>query len=461
MPDDIFPHPHEDESAEDPFTGPTDDIDEQSVGASPMNPLADARAPKKRLALFAIIAGIALIIVFFLLSGGGDEPAAEAGPDSQPTPDVVRDDGTARAQPREEPTAESIDEASRPTQRNRNSQQVFINPDDFAQPEVDSPAQRPTQAGQQPARTRAPGSAYPNPQNAPQNAYQGQSYSAPQGQGAAGPATDEEIERQARLERERRSAEQQRAEEQARLEEMAAEEERLRSAGTLIAENSGLDRSMSAGAASPAGSSRFGIAPAGRSASPAGGLAPSAQPEIVPGTKVQATLTSEFISDIEGGGQVEARLSQPLRSDGRTILPAGTRAFGIATATSPSAGRDARVAITFNTFVTPDGEVIRDVVGQAGDPETLAMSIEGDVDNRYLERVTRGVLSTAVDLALTSQADERRSTFEAPSPQDQAINDARRRAAAIINGPIGDEQSVDSAVRLEQGQQIVIIFGLR
>lgn len=469
MMNEMFPHPHEDESAEDPFTGPADSYSEQSLGASPMNPVAAARAPRRRLALFAIAGSIALLAVFFLMSlrsrGDGDLDA----------PIVTGHiDTVARAQPASSASRQDILEISTSswpvTRSSGRSNADLLDPRQLG---VDSLNRPPALGGADPLAPEIPIAAPPTTPEAPlypgdlvtppSQRQLGAVYAPPanaQQSQAPGAFDEEELERQARLDAMREAAERARAEAEAREAARKAEEERLRSRPTLVAEAANL-LEQGAGSARPAGSSRFGLDEEGSGMTEEGvRAAGESNAEITPGTRVMATLVSEFISDAQGGGRVEARLDEALRSRRGTLLPAGTRAYGTAQAAVPSPGRQARVELSFDVFVTPDGTVVRNVKGYAADPETLAFSIPGKVDHRYLERIARGTISTAVDLAITQGAEDRRSAFELPSPRDMAIDDARRRLGAIINGPIGDETSIPPAVKLESGTRFVMIFGL-
>lgn len=182
---------------------------------------------------------------------------------------------------------------------------------------------------------------------------------------------------------------------------------------------------------------------------------------VTPGIRANAVTVNEFIQGLEGSGIVEARLTTSLRDRGRTILPAGTRAYGNATATGGQAGREARVTIQFNVFVTPDGQVIEDqLTAFAADPQTLALSVPAKVDSRFLERFVRGTAASIVDLALTANT-QSRSVFDHPSPKEMAIMDVRQRTASLLGANIGDEQSVRPNVYLPANTSIILVFGLR
>lgn len=469
MTNELFPHPHDDESSEDPFTGPADPYSDQALGASPVNPVAAATQPKRRLAVFAIAGSIALLFFVFLFSSRGSKDAFD-----QPIV-TGQVDVPAQAAPPSEATEQDIEDL-RPSptpviDRNQRRNADFLDPSQlggalppggYPQPSVPQPPSPPASA--QPGTSLAPSSVqaplWPDPGVGSQPpAQQGHIPAGSPAAGVPGALTEDELERQARLDAAREAAERARAEAEARAEWIKAEEARLRSSRTRIAEASG-NLGAAHGAAAPAGPNRFGLDQEFAEEVSASSTSVAERMGITPGTRVGATLLSEFISDAQGGGRVEARLNEPLRSLGQILLPAGTLAYGSARSSVPAPGRQARVQLSFDVFVTPSGQVLRNVTGHAADPETLAMSIPGKVDHRYAERIARGALSTAVDLALTHNLNDRRSVFEAPSVSDMAMDDARRRVHALINGPIGDETSIPPAVKLESGTTFILVFGL-
>lgn len=201
----------------------------------------------------------------------------------------------------------------------------------------------------------------------------------------------------------------------------------------------------------------------------AGGDAPAAGRSgidlfgILPGTRVSAITTTEFIADQDGSGAVEARLTTSLRSkDGRTILPAGTRAFGQARASENSAG-GARVAITFSVFVTPQGRIYREnLSAKAADPETFAMSVKAKTDHRFIKRVVSGLAATAIDYAMTSSDDakNRRSIYEEKSPREEVEERTRERAGAMLTETIGADRGNISTVKLPHNTAVTLVFGM-
>lgn len=470
MTDDIFQDPHTDETAEDPFITPDDDEFEEELGASPVNPVEAARAPQKRKAIFLIGGALAAIaLLFAITTRGGDDPADTAETVTAAEQAGSLDPVVRAEQPARQPAADTRQlieqEPATPAPEQRGTGE-FIDPSDFAaerepssfrpaqgegrtaQPSSSSAAQsgrgQTAQGGDR--QTTEPASPY-----MPPNRTEGQIGDSP-----GVPFSQDELERQARLDAQREAEALRQAEEERLAEYRTSEEERLRGSATLIAGGQ-------IEVQSPAGQSRFGavVQPPVTGTGAAGGEDRSVQSErIIPGTQIPAVLTSTYKSDL-GQGRVQARLNAPLRDrNNAVILPAGTRAFGTASATSPSPGEPPRVTMGFNVFVKPSGEVVRGVTAEAIDPETLASSVSGDVDRHLTERIIRGVAATAVDLALTSQADDRRTAFEQPSAEDLAIQDARQRAAALIEGDVGDENSLDATVTLEQGTTFVLMFGL-
>lgn len=274
----------------------------------------------------------------------------------------------------------------------------------------------------------------------------------------------------------RKEAEMQRIEERKQL-----ERERLRAASTLIAQNDEVLTASAGGAVDPAtrdlimdafgddgeqllsvmgGINETSSAESSLPVPPGTGGNEDPVYNITPGKKVQAVTVSEFISGQDGAGIVEARLTSALRDQGSLILPAGTRAFGDASASGGEPGVEARVAIRFHTFVKPNGQVIRTgLTATAADPHTLSGSVRGDVDNNYVARIARGGAATAIDFFLT-QGTERRSIYEQPSPRDRAIDDARERASGILGAGVGDETAVQSVVKLPMETPIMLVFGL-
>lgn len=479
--DDIFPHPHEDESAEDPFVGPADEYADQSFGGTPVDPIAAATNSRRRLAVFGILTGIAVFIVFFLFarSGGRNQQSQNAAIDGRIDSTVIAAPPTSSA-PVEDPFAAT---PQTPTPYPTGEPNNFIDPsmfgDSYPTPDPYTTPYQPTplappayRSGTYPVPegiSSVPqyGARYPN--SGPTWENPAVSPTGPGSKPSATPLSPEEIERQMELDLQREEAERRRAEREAALEAQRAEEARLRSQPTLVSENRdflqmpsfltpGVSRFRDPQEPIAAPSTRDELRDTGSFES---GVTSEFDHLIIPGTRVHAVLVSEFISDVEGSSRVEARLSEPLRGRNGIILPAGTRAFGtVSAAPLTRGGQDPRVAITFDVFVTPDGRPIRGLRAQAVDPQTLALSVPAKADNRTLQRLWRGILSTGVDLALTANAQDRRTAFEMPSPRDEAINDIRRRAATIIGDPIGDESSIAPAVRLERGTRFMIIFGI-
>lgn len=464
--DEIFPHPHEDESVEDSFTGPIDDYVDQSVGGTPIDPIAAATGSRRRLAMFGILAGVAVFLLFFLFSRGDNDAATTSAPGSGRLDSIVVAAPATVSQPQEDPitTPPVSSSYSSPSSSDAN----FIDPGMFDTPQGTAPYST------SPTAPTIPGSQIPYPYSPTTASPYGPSYGSVPGvtPGATqvpGAYSSEEIERQTMLDLQREEEERRRAELEAALNAQRAEEERLRSQSMIVISNESVINNYNVVAP---GTSRFrdpGETALSTLPSLPTASATEAEPItssnafdalIVPGTRVHAVLVSEYISDMQSAGRIEARLTEPLRGRSGVILPAGTRAFGTASAGAINPGQAPRVEIQFDIYITPDGQTIRGLSGLAADPTTLAMSIPGKADHRTGQRIWRALLSTGVDLALTANAQDRRTAFEMPSPRDEAYNDIRRRAATIIGDPIGDESAFRPAVRLERGTRFMIIFGL-
>lgn len=485
MTDDIFKDPHSDEGADDPFLVPEDEEFEEEVGSPATNPIDAARNPNRRRAVYYVIAAVVFLAVILVFATRGGEDDNEV-----PVAQTQQIDETAVAQ---RPTSDrtqagqllgegentnQIDQPGNEYSDQQGSGAGFVNPEDFGMDDSGGLIDQGTeyspsgqQTGNGTGQTQQGVGEGSQQQGGNVGTTQGQNPYQPM-QGGTGmndlpqPYDQAELDRQARLDAQREAEELARAQEEARLEYLEQEEERLRSAGTLI-----LSGNTGAGAgggpsrvASPAGGdpsvegqSDFVVSPGGAQQVPGSG---SMNEAVLPGTEVPATLLTAYSSQV-GGGRVQARLRNPLRDrNNRVVLPAGTQAFGQAQASAPGPGSPARVEMQFSVFVTPSGDVVRDLQGVAMDPTTMAESIEGDVNNRYPERIARGILSSAVDWLITEQAQERRSTFQEDSPRDEAIRDIRQRAGALIEGPIGDEGSLGAVVELEQNTPFIMVFGL-
>lgn len=313
-----------------------------------------------------------------------------------------------------------------------------------------------------------------------------------------------EVARQARLDslRERARADSARA--QAEAKRRKEEEQRLRQQATLIASNNdvlktategggGLSRFGVQGAMAPivaGGGARMGgsgpgtgatgapvarvgtpvdarmaaaMGAPGQAAGGAGGVSAMGF-DVTPGSQVSAEVTNEFIGDMQGAGPVAVRLTTPLKlRNGRVLLPAGTVGWGTASAASVQAGRRVGLTMSVNQWVLPDKTVLRgQPVGRGADPNTYALSVPAQADWRFVSRAARGAASTAVELALTSQTqNRRRSVFEQPTPYEIAMNRGAQRVSNLLTGGIGDENSLQPTVKLPRGTPVLIIFGIQ
>lgn len=491
--DDIFKDPHADETAEDPYLGPQDEDFEQSLGAHAPDPVAQARAPKKRMAIFMLSAAV-LLVVGLLFLFGGDDPADVAEeedshrvdpveraevPEEEEEEDLLPEEDPSPAEDEESLLPEELRETEEEEEEEPEEDLIIDDPEDEEEAEEPSPEE-------EDLIFDVPDFDEEDLVEEPPDVDEGPD------------ALDaEEVERLRQLEEERqRRAEQERIADSIQ-EAREAKEARLRSHGTQVYSGNVPEP--------PTGESRFDqdAAPAVTAGQPSPGdaamgadllgqdlvdlpgeLSDATQADqffeparegagspasvtrqagdVLPGSQARVTLETEFISDLEGGGQVIATLTTPLISDRREILPAGTQAFGQASVarTGSTFGRDPRVSLDFDRFVTPRNEVVDDLTGYAADPETMSLTIPAESDRRYGERLLRGLASTAVDVGLGSTARGRRSTFEGPSVWDQTIARTQNRAATMIEGDVGDEQTVDAAVTLSQGTSFYLVFGL-
>lgn len=465
-----FPTPADDAS-DDVFVSPQDDLPPGQLGASPLDTAARVRKPKRMRALLVLLAGaLTIILVMVFASKRSVTPAPVA-------PGTVNPNGMVVAPVTTRPVNVDSLTMAKPTSSSASSstldplEVVNAGRGDMPTPPMSGPQASGAPPGSPPVVYDPTGnSARPDPTGAPQGVAPGAasdpfgavlppatppgSFQGRNGESVLPGAQDEAGAAEQRL---RLKAQEHAAKEAALIEYRKTEEARLK-ANTLIAENSSLARPGASGVPSrfgaPSTAGSMGGAQAG-----AGLAGTGTATDILPGTRVEAMTVSEFIGDIEGGGQVEVRLTAPLRSRGHLILPAGTRGFGTASGGTPRPGQPARVTLTVSVFVTPQGDVIRNLSAKGLDPRTLAFSIPAKAMNRYPQRIVRGVLATSVDLALTNGQTQRPSAFEQPSLRDQALNDARRRLGALIGGPIGDENSQPATVTLPANTMIVLSFG--
>lgn len=484
-----FPDPFQSGGDQDEFSGPA--LQNEVGGASNLDPASFSDRGNKKGLLFIAVAVAALVVIIILArTWGGDEQAA-----------VVQDPNVATAPPSSAVEVNPLEQIAQ-MEQNSNSQTTQGKGELIEEREIQNQIARSEEAAGSggalwdvpptaPALGSSGGTAEALPQAGselgvpgliedPSQVATNQAAGQPSGQGATDPVYDAAVAAEdARAQREL----QKQMEKEAREKAKADERKRLREKGTKLAESevSGQDQQVRSALTDALGSSEADQMAAlmNMAQQNAAALDPSTQAPgsavpalpgasggtdrdnvygILPGTRINAVTTSEFISDAEGAGIVEVRLGQALRAGGRVVLPAGTRAYGTASG-SYSVGRQARVSITFNTFVTPDGRVIKNLVGKAADPQTMAMSVPAKVDHRYASRIARGAVATALDIALTKDM-EPRSIYQTPSPREQAIMDARDRLHNILGTSVGDEASTSEAVILEMETPITIVFGL-
>jgi hypothetical protein len=515
MSDTAFPNPQRDETADDPFESPHDEFG-GAMGASPVDPVASARKPQRRTALM-LVAGAVLVVILIMVLGakgkskGATPPPSLAGeqtkraeapvtstPVNQVPPTATPERSAAPAGPIFDPNNLSRSAAPGvPAAPGAPNAPGSLNAPSAPPAGPGSPSSNGARSHASGAETLPTGASLPGRGRARSDdpmaivesgagvSRAGQTPNAPAlsdnplpfpTDGAASvigttAPTGSQASQMLREEaaNHQRAALQEHAAKVAALREFKkAEEARLKGQATKIEENTSLMAAGNGGG----GASRFSAFEAsagspgasGTSAIVAAGIATgqvsaAVKNDILPGTRVSAVTVSEFISDDQGAGQIEARLTQPLKTRSGVLLPAGTRAFGTASGGAPQVGRPARLTVTFDVFVTPKGDVIRGLPAKGVDPKTLSTTVAAQSDQRYPQRILRGAVSTALDLALTAKAQNRPNAFEQPSPRDRAIEDARARFGAIINGPVGNENSVHATVVLPADTEILLQFG--
>lgn len=464
-----FPDPHE-EYENDDF-----EVSDDRVGGSPLD---DANIPKRgsRKGLFGILIAVACVIgVLVYASRDDDTPQVGTQTPTQTEEyQIANSPRRIAVDPSGSPNIienlhlpEDVKESVRQKDRVPNASIVespttvsrpLIDPNEIArQVEANAPATAQKQAEDEvrllwgPEIVPAPGP------EMPANASQ-------VGETETGIGSDFIAAQKAREDSIRRAEEERRQQELEALKE--AERQRLRSRGTLLAQNSAISLE-----ARGAGVSRFvtsrevsaSVAPDGQKAGQASDNAtpnePDAEVVVTPGVRVPAVLVSEFRSSVAGAGAVEARLLTDLVNNGQIILPAGTKAFGQAQTSVPEPGEEARVSITFRIFVTPSGKVLADrLIGHAIDPKTLALSVPANVDHNYTSRISRALLATGLDYLLT-RGSQRRSIYEAESSKDRMVEDARNRVNNIV-GDVGQDSGNGVEVYLPANTPIMIAFGL-
>jgi type IV secretory pathway VirB10-like protein len=482
MSDQFFTNPQDDPAAEEPFTGPIDDSSDEVIGAPGPSPV---NRPKSRrlAAIIAVVSVVALLLFLTIFTRGG---GAGAKGQSQSNPHGSMDTTVAaQIPPGEEASLQDLLDSgsgvadaptvSMPGQSQtgldeRALEQLAVQGEQAAlvPPEVNpfevapgAPDASQASAGLAATGLTDPMTGLPLSMESP---------SAPMptmtAEGEASPfpetnaATHADLARQEALDRKREEAELRKQRAQELAEARKAEEERLRR-GTKIAEG----QVASAQAGAPGGD-EGGFADDARPSSanaarPQGGSRELAQ-AILPGTRVPAVLESRFSSDVEGG-QVVVRLAAALRGKNGVILPAGTKGFGVATATGGTAGQPARVAIAISTWLTPPPEerTIRDEIpARSQDPNTQEMAIPAKVDRHYGERVLRGALNTTIGLAIASQGEQRRSIYDQPSIKEEVLQDTRKTVGAILGADVGNADTVKPTIHLEQGAQFFLLFGM-
>jgi hypothetical protein len=184
-------------------------------------------------------------------------------------------------------------------------------------------------------------------------------------------------------------------------------------------------------------------------------------------THARAEMMSTYNSAYPGAGPVQARLTSPLRVDGKTVLPAGTIAQGQATGSIGGAGVPARVQMNFTRFTLPNGRVVTGLNGMAGDPRTLTVSVAARTNNRYNQRLALLGLSTgSAALVATLNPDNRGVTcsltgcVEQRSALTTVLDNAGNSLQQIFLGNQADPNDVPVEVVLERGTEFIILFGL-
>ncbi|THK34140.1 conjugal transfer protein [Ensifer sp. MPMI2T] len=182
---------------------------------------------------------------------------------------------------------------------------------------------------------------------------------------------------------------------------------------------------------------------------------------VVQGTIISAAL--ETAIDTELPGNIRAQVIEPVFSfDGsRILLAAGTRLVG--TFSNRMDIEQTRVLITWNRAVTPDGKSIAlgstgaDLLGRAG--------IEGNVDNRYVDKIGAAVLSSAITSlpsiipALTGSNSSPRGAgtsinIAGAGSGDTNAGDQARALSAQGKGVLDKYLSLPPIIRVPQGEEI-------
>ncbi|UPJ84957.1 TrbI/VirB10 family protein (plasmid) [Bradyrhizobium sp. 183] len=187
---------------------------------------------------------------------------------------------------------------------------------------------------------------------------------------------------------------------------------------------------------------------------------------VLQGTIISAVLETAIHSELPGN--VRAQVVEPVFAvDGsRVLLPAGTSLIG--TVGDRVQLEQRRVLIAWNRAITPDAKSIE--LGSAGADLLGRAGTEGNVDNRYGEKIGAGLLFsvvTAVSSTIPALVGSN-SSSNVSRPRDynggawpestNATGQAASNVAATIGGqarPIVDEYlSLPPLIRVPQGEEV-------
>ncbi|WP_354125403.1 MULTISPECIES: TrbI/VirB10 family protein [unclassified Bradyrhizobium] len=187
---------------------------------------------------------------------------------------------------------------------------------------------------------------------------------------------------------------------------------------------------------------------------------------VVQGTIISAVLETAIHSELPGN--VRAQVVEPVFAlDGsRVLLPAGTILIG--TVGDKVQIEQRRVLIAWNRAITPDAKSIE--LGSAGADLLGRAGTEGNVDNRYGEKIGAGLIFsvvTAVSSTIPALAGSNRSSNISRLPNrtggtgpasSNTTGQAVSNVAATIGGqgrPIVDEYfSLPPVIRVPQGEEV-------
>ena len=183
--------------------------------------------------------------------------------------------------------------------------------------------------------------------------------------------------------------------------------------------------------------------------------------QVVPGTKVAATLLLPFSSLTADVAAVQARVDAGLRSKTGTILvPRGSVAYCRADVRQGAGGTAARVLLACETFVAPDKHTISGVRGLAMSMQTNLLGLEGVVNRRMVSRTTKALAAAALGIAATNGT-QPTSAYMAPSAGDMLRAQFGANMVQMAQGQLGGTGGeLQNEVRLAEGVSFYLVFGL-